>query len=54
MMISHRDDHITRDESGTPTNINESNITTAAKLKKSESRVLKNHPTNAIIGDITE
>lgn len=52
-MTSHCDDHITRNEPGSPVDIDKSNITTAAKPKKSESKVLKNHPTNVIIGDIT-
>lgn len=50
----HYDEHIVKDGSVTIVAIDESDIKTTTKPMKSESRVLKNHPTHVIIGDIIE
>lgn len=44
----------TKDESITIADLNEGDVQTITKLKKSESRILKNYPMDAIFGNIKE
>lgn len=53
-IVPHSDGHTTSDDSTIRCNIDEVDPKTVVQLKKLESRVLKNHPTYTIIGDITE
>lgn len=52
--VQHSDKHITQDKSAAITDDDEGDVQTAIKSKRTESMVIKDHPIDAIIRDITD